>query len=1025
MVNSTPTDSFDDPTPRIVIPRWAKITAGVLAVIIVISLIVPQFIDQEKYRALAVEKVKEATGYDVAWDGNIGLRLLPLPSVHVKALHVKNNGDDLVKVDSASVSVALLPLLSGNIEIANITLEKPVVTLRKLRNGAFNWEGLASSNNQASSPSQNTSQETTQSFRLDRLTIHDGYISFKDDAKNSEQILKDMNVTLKAQSLTGPFDATGSIIYNDKKIKLDVQSGSVTGQDKSYPLKAQLSLPDNFVDLTFNGVLAAQETLTAKGDVEIVSKNLQKTIHSFAPSANIPSALHENLQFKSAIDYGADRVALTAMALNIGALSWLGEVTVNGLRDPENSAVSLNLTPQKSESASKDPLLELLQSTSLQGQGKLIASGGVALDQMNIRFAGNDITLDGSVKTDAAKPVLNMNLVSKTLDVDQLRQNITKVSAPQPDKKSTSSQKGESQKGAGLPFTGTLGFKIDNLIFDQKTYKNVSGGVSAREKALTLNNIKADLPVESSVRVNGTIANSTALSGMDINFDFDTKNLEDLLKLYEQKPLPIKQTIGAFSARGNVTGDLQNINFAVDTSALNFDVKANGAVKNVTATPELNAVKLAVSHPDIIGAIRTFNPQFQPIAGLSGSLNVSSLVSWADKTVDLKDIKGNLGRADVDGNVQIIQASVPRVTGQLNFGNLNFTTSESVASGGGAAGRASAAGPRWSREAINTAWMRAFEADLKITANSITKNLWKFQNANLDFDLKDGVLTVTDMSAKALGGSAKMNGTVKAGASDSDGLSLNWTAAMSNIDARQLQSALTSKPSDTLNGTITSFDTKISGNGVSPAALVQSLSGNGTVVGQNIVVKGIDAAALVETARGSFKPLERAGSLFGSFQKGQTEFTTLNIAYDITAGVVNFSKLNLDGPSAKIDSTGNVNLPRWTIDLKNTMTVKNTDIPPFDFVISGPLDNPLQTGGSIIENYLRERAQKKVQKLIGKELEKRFGIPMGGAEETVPVPADGTVAPTEQPTAPATPKDALKNILGDPNTQKAIEGLFR
>jgi hypothetical protein len=199
------------------------------------------------------------------------------------------------------------------------------------------------------------------------------------------------------------------------------------------------------------------------------------------------------------------------------------------------------------------------------------------------------------------------------------------------------------------------------------------------------------------------------------------------------------------------------------------------------------------------------------------------------------------------------------------------------------------------------------------------------------------------------------------------------------------------------------------------------------------LIKGVDAAALAETARGSFKPLERGANLFRSFQDGETNFTSLEATYTIKGGIVNFSKINFDGPKASIDTTGQVNLPNWTLDLKNTMTVKNTDIPPFEFSISGPLDNPLQTGGSVIENYLRGKAQQKIQKFIGDELQKRLGLPQA---EPAPSPADGSAAPSNLEAPPTeapqkTPGEALQNIIQNPNkidpndAAKALEGLFR
>jgi AsmA protein len=274
--------------------------------------------------------------------------------------------------------------------------------------------------------------------------------------------------------------------------------------------------------------------------------------------------------------------------------------------------------------------------------------------------------------------------------------------------------------------------------------------------------------------------------------------------------------------------------------------------------------------------------------------------------------------------------------------------------------------------------------------------------------MADGVLNVRDLSAGMFGGTVLMNGEVKSGSP----IALKFAMNAKNVDARQLQSALTSKPSDTLNGTIANVTIDLASSGASVSALVNALAGKGEMAGRNIIIKGIDVAQLAETAKGSFKPLERAGSLFTTFQNGQTQFDTFDATFPIQNGVANFTQLVFDGPRAKIEGRGNVNLPRWTVDLTNTVTVKGTDIPPFDVTIKGPLDNPLQAGGNIIEDYLRAKAQKKIEKLLVNEIEKRFG---GGkpAETAAPDTAvDGTVAPAPKASKEEKAIKALQGLFG-------------
>jgi hypothetical protein len=114
----------------------------------------------------------------------------------------------------------------------------------------------------------------------------------------------------------------------------------------------------------------------------------------------------------------------------------------------------------------------------------------------------------------------------------------------------------------------------------------------------------------------------------------------------------------------------------------------------------------------------------------------------------------------------------------------------------------------------------------------------------------------------------------------------------------------------------------------------------------------------------------------------------------------------------------------------------------------------LQTGGSIIENYLKQRAMKKIETEVTKQLEKHLGGELGGVlggvlgiqkpkPETAPVettpqsettpneqaPAPAEVTPAESE-APKTKEEAIGNIIADPqniktdDAVKALEGLF-
>ena len=615
-------------------------------------------------------------------------------------------------------------------------------------------------------------------------------------------------------------------------------------------------------------------------------------------------------------------------------------------------------------------------------------------------------------------------------------------------------QSGLRYQGEQIELSG-LKFGLGDLSFQGDLKSLAAGGFEMNlkeekgvsEKSGSLKSILSGLVVKGQGKLSGSVINidqsalrvmgqDVALSGhydlekksFDVKAKVETDNADAFLAEYAPD-LKFPKKIGAASIEGSVKGTPDKVSYDGTIEALQFSLGAAGSTALPMEKGKTNTLKFSVKHPKFVEAVRVFQPEFEaPLKSMNGGLDLKADLSFGDKKVELKNMAANLGGTSVSGDISVATGSEKSsVTGALAFGDLVFpetssrkaaAADSSVSSSPTPASNTSNKG-RWSRDPINVEWMKSFDADLTIKARTITQNLWKIANANLAFDLKSGVLKVRDLSAGMFGGQVSMNGKIDSAASP---LSLNWSVKASDVDARQLQSALTSKNADTLSGVISSFNVDVSASGSSVSDLVQSLGGKGDLGGKNIVVKGVDAAQLAMTAKGSFKPLERAGSLFGSFKDGQTEFTQMEAVFPIKKGIVNFTTLKLDGPKATINSTGQVNLPAWTIDLKNSMTVKDTDIPPFDFTIKGPLDNPAQAGGGVIENYLRGRLEKKVNKLIEKELGKLLGEKIAPAQ---PAPTDPSleapVVPAPEGVVPPAPEEAPAPVPAKPTKQEKAE----
>ncbi|PZP54143.1 MAG: hypothetical protein DI586_10285 [Micavibrio aeruginosavorus] len=751
----------------------------------------------------------------------------------------------------------------------------------------------------------------------------------------------------------------------------------------------------------------------------------------------MPEGLDGALNLATAVIYDGNTASLDKLDLEIGDLSYKGSVKVSGLKTSPSPKLSVDLESTSGDISATDALVKILSDLSVKGTGTFI-NNVVSIEQGVIGFEGQTINLTGNYtlpQQAGGRPKVNATIKAAKIDIDDIQRqmNPSTESAAQKaiNDKANQQQSTVKIKGMTLPFDGKVEASVGSLSFGGKTYSNINANITNNGKSLSISNLSLGTVADTTISVKGTISDSEKLSGLDIAANAKTGNVEGLAKAYNYD-LKLDRTLGAASVAGTFKGSLDNLAFNATVDALSFAVTGAGTVKSVLENPQIEGLNIRIRHPSLQTAVRNFSPGFEAPGSFNGPLDVSSIVAMNDKKYDLTNVSGSIGSTSIAGKVSAdMGGAKPSVKGDLSFGNMAFDSAApkagttSTSSKPSSAPAANASETRWSREAIDTSWMSKFNADLAVKAASITQGLWKLNNASLSFKLNDGSLNISNMSAQLFSGDATISGNMKGGTAK-DPLSMNWSAKANNINAQQLLSAIQNKQSDTLSGMIKSFNLDIASSGISPAALVYALSGKGSANGDNIVIKGVDAAKLAETAKGSFKPLERAGSLLNSFKDGQTAFGTFNADFTIASGVVNFSQIKFDGQQALLTSTGNVNLPRWTIDLKNNMTVKNSEVPPFDFVISGPLDNPAQTGGSIIEGFLREKANEKIQKLITDKIGDKLGIPLGSAKATTVAP-EATTAPAAAGTEATAPVEKTKEQKKAEQIEqgvKALQGLF-
>jgi AsmA protein len=315
--------------------KWGAIIVGCLAVIIIAALLlIPRFVDVQKYKPVLESKVTEATGRPFAVGDDLQLSLFPWAGVSFSDLRLGNPDGfaekEFITVKSFEVRIKLLPLLSKDIQIKRFVMNEPRIFLVKNKNGQVNWEQPEQpSKDSPTSQEEKTPPGDTGKFDLPigaltvgNLAITNGSALWDDRTTGTRKEITKINLALKDVSLENPVALKFSALVDQQPISIE---GSVG------PLGQGLQVGDIPVDLSLKALEqlvmrlkgSLENPLTNPGvdmDVEIEELSPRKLVAALGQKFPIETADPEALSsvaLKAHVKADAAKVSLTGGNLTI------------------------------------------------------------------------------------------------------------------------------------------------------------------------------------------------------------------------------------------------------------------------------------------------------------------------------------------------------------------------------------------------------------------------------------------------------------------------------------------------------------------------------------------------------------------------------------------------------------------------------------------------------------------------------------------------------------------------------------
>ena len=157
-----------------------KLVAALLVLLIAAIIVVVTVIDPNDYKQQIQDQVKKSINRDLIISGDLSWSLYPLLGFESGQVTLQNSPEFkekiLLDVKSAAISINVLPLLSGELEVGEIMLDGVTFNLITNKDGSTNLENLAPETSvepakEESTSNDETAKETSNSLDLSKFAL--------------------------------------------------------------------------------------------------------------------------------------------------------------------------------------------------------------------------------------------------------------------------------------------------------------------------------------------------------------------------------------------------------------------------------------------------------------------------------------------------------------------------------------------------------------------------------------------------------------------------------------------------------------------------------------------------------------------------------------------------------------------------------------------------------------------------------------------------------------------------------------
>ncbi len=365
----------------------AAAIAAIFGVMAVVSFLIPSDSVREAVKA----QIRAVTGFDPVLKGKTSVSLFPSGSVSFTdvGLGEDSNGSPALLAEQLTARLRFFPLLAGRIEIADVSLIRPRVTVTLEQDGRSNWSGLVESL-QRTLGTPGKRDDSLLSFS--EVRVEGGSIVVRDNARGIVEVLNGVDMSLAWPSISKSFAATGNLIWRGEPIEASISLNDFVAAlaGNRSGLKARITAAP--LKVAFDGQVGTGPTLKIDGTLAADASSLRQAL-IWLGQRPLPGGGFERFALKAQTNVTGGTIGLSAVNLELDGNTAEGVLTfaTDGRQTLQGTLASgeLDLTPYVSA-------FRLLTTNDREWSRAPIALDGLSGFDLDLRLSAAKVALSGT-----------------------------------------------------------------------------------------------------------------------------------------------------------------------------------------------------------------------------------------------------------------------------------------------------------------------------------------------------------------------------------------------------------------------------------------------------------------------------------------------------------------------------------------------------------------------------------------------------------------------------------------------------